>query len=79
VKIGNPQRLRHRYRAVVVTAAGRSSSGVKERLRAVALLRDDQVTLAVLIARRASVASKLYRAQLKRLVGSLRSRPVEGG
>ena len=77
VRVGKPRPLKHRYQAVSVTATGRSGSGIHERLQIISLRRDRLAEFAVLVARRASIPSRLYRPATRRIVASLRGRPVD--
>jgi hypothetical protein len=67
----------HRYAAVRVEAAGVGAGGVHEKAFLVALRRDHLVTFVVASLRRARVPNALYRAQVTRIVKTLRSRPIE--
>jgi hypothetical protein len=77
VRVGRPRPLKHRYQAVSVTATARSNSGVHERLQIISLRRDRLAGFAVLVARRASIPSRLYRPATRRMIASLRGRPLD--
>ena len=67
----------HRYAAVQVRASGVGAGGVHEKAFLVALRRDHLASFVVASLRRAAIPNALYRAQVTRIVKTLRSRPIE--
>jgi hypothetical protein len=77
IKLRATSPFSHRYAAVQVRADGVGARGVHEKALLVALRRDHLASFVVASLRRAGVPNALYAAQVKRIVKTLRSRPIE--
>ena len=76
---GPPREFEHRYEASQVTAGGTAkATGLKLEVSEIALRRDQVAVLTALIAANARPQARHSQRLAERLVGTLRSRPVEG-
>jgi hypothetical protein len=76
---GPPREFEHRYEGSQVTAGGTAkATGLKLDVSEIALRRDETAVLTALIAANARPQARGSRRLAERVIGTLRSRPVEG-
>lgn len=77
---GETRRFGHRYEAVAIEAGGVGGKrDVKQDILLVVLRRETLATFTVLVASNADEDTSAYEDDLRRMIRSLRSRPVGGG
>jgi hypothetical protein len=74
---GPSRRFKHRYKGIEVRATGTAETGVREQVRVVVLRRDEIVTFTAVVAVNAKPAAHASERLAERILGTVRSRPIQ--